>query len=82
MIDARDVDLFHRPGLLPRAAQLGESIGLRGRNLRIEIALQDEQRLLGPADHLRRIVGEEAAEPRSVGLLAQRRPGCLPSRFR
>ena len=49
MIDARDVDLFHGSRLLARARQLGELIGLGGRNLRIEIALQDEQRLL----HLR-----------------------------
>src|SRR6188474_2758866 len=79
LVDAGQANDFRRRQLLARLGDLGEPIGLAGRDRRIHVAMDDQQRLLHLRDDRRRIVGEHALEHRRIGLLADGIGNAFPS---
>src|SRR4029079_18992636 len=79
LVDAVEAGHLRRGDLLARLRNLGEAVGLARGHRRVEIAVDDQQRLLHFRDDRRRIVGEQALEHRRVGLLADRIGNAFPS---
>src|SRR4051812_46635795 len=71
VVDSGQVDDLNRRRFLTRARKRGELIAVMWKYLLIEIALDDEERLLDLLHHLGRVELQQAAEPRRVCLGAE-----------